>query len=1147
VPRREDIASILVIGSGPIVIGQACEFDYSGTQGCKALRREGYRVVLVNSNPATIMTDPEFADATYVEPLTVESVARIIEKERPDALLPTLGGQTALNTTVALAEAGVLERFGVRLIGAGLDAIRRAEDRREFALTMHAAGLPLPRSGFAHSLDEALAVAGEVGYPVMVRPSFVLGGGGTGLAADPDELRAVAGRAVSESPISEVLVEESVAGWKEFELEVMRDGADNAVVICSIENIDPMGVHTGDSITVAPAMTLTDPEYQQMRDMALACIRAVGVDTGGSNIQFAVDPATGRQVIIEMNPRVSRSSALASKATGFPIAKIAALLAVGYRLDEIANDITGETLAAFEPTLDYVVVKVPRFAFEKFPQADPRLTTVMKSVGEVMAIGRTFTEALGKALRSLERPGFDFDAVVEVKTISPSAEATSGRGPLPLPQRDMKRSGEERDQRSYTLLRGPLPSPSASPAHVPAPGGVASPTETRVVELERAMHRGVSVDDAASDSKVDPWFVDQIALVAEISEALRGKDLALLSRADLFEAKRHGLSDARIGLLTGAEEDDVRRARRDLGVEAVFKTVDTCAGEFEARTPYYYSTYEEESEVWAAETPRVVILGAGPNRIGQGIEFDYACVHAAFALGEAGFETVMVNCNPETVSTDYDTSDRLYFEPLTVEDVLAVCRAERPEGVIVQLGGQTPLKLAHALEREGFRVLGTTPDSIDLAEDRGRFAALLKELGLPAPPHGEAATVEDARRIADGIGYPVLVRPSYVLGGRAMEIVYGPEELDAFVRTAAAASPDHPVLVDRFLEGAIEVDVDAVSDGTETFVGAVMEHIEEAGVHSGDSSCVIPPPTLSEEDLDRAESIARTLARALGVRGLLNVQLAVKDERMWVLEANPRSSRTVPFVSKVTGVPLAKVAALVMAGRTLADLRRDGLLPRTEPYRTLTHTAVKAAVLPFGRFPGVDTVLGPEMKSTGEVMGIDARLGPAMAKAFTATGTGLPARGTAFVSVANRDKRAIVFPAKRLADLGFRILATRGTAAVLHRAGISVTPVRKRSEGGSNVVDLIREGRIDIVINTPFGRGPRTDGSEIRMAAAAGGIPCVTTLPGVVAALQGIEALRAGLPAPRSLQEYHAPPAPPEQLRLVPPHDEPAVLAGEAG
>jgi carbamoyl-phosphate synthase large subunit len=845
-----------------------------------------------------------------------------------------------------------------------------------------------------------------------------------------------------------------------------------------------MGVHTGDSITVAPAMTLTDREYQDMRDMALACIRAVGVDTGGSNIQFAVDPETGRQVVIEMNPRVSRSSALASKATGFPIAKIAALLAVGYRLDEIRNDVTGETLAAFEPTLDYVVVKIPRFAFEKFPQADPRLTTVMKSVGEVMAIGRTFTEALGKALRSLERPGID------VAGIDPAG-------------------------------------------HDDDPAMVATATDRRIVEIERALHAGRSVDDVAAASRVDPWFVDQIALMAEASDSLRGKDLGTLDVDLLRDAKRRGLSDARMAALTGASEDAVRRRRMEVGVEAVFKTVDTCAGEFEARTPYYYSTYEEESEVRPAERPRIVILGAGPNRIGQGIEFDYACVHAAFALREAGFETVMVNCNPETVSTDYDTSDRLYFEPLTVEDVLAVCRAERPDGVIVQLGGQTPLKLAHALEREGFRVLGTTPDSIDLAEDRGRFAALLRDLGIPAPPHGEAHTVDQARAIASAIGYPVLVRPSYVLGGRAMEIAYAEEELEAFVRTAAEAGPDHPVLVDRFLEGAIEVDVDAVSDGAQTFVGAVMEHIEEAGVHSGDSSCVIPPTTLSEDDLRRCEEIARRLAAALGVRGLLNVQLAVKDERVWVLEANPRASRTVPFVGKVTGVPLAKVAALVMAGRSLVELRSVGLLPAEEPYRTLRHTAVKAAVLPFGRFPGVDTVLGPEMKSTGEVMGVDARLGPAMAKALTSTGTGLPTAGTAFVSVANRDKRAIVVLARRLEELGFTLFATRGTAAVLHRNGIRVTPVRKRSEGAPNVVDLIRAGRIDIVINTPYGRGPRTDGSEIRMAAAAARIPCVTTLQGALAAIHGIEALRRVMPAPRPLQDYHAPPPRPEQLRLV--------------
>jgi carbamoyl-phosphate synthase large subunit len=1078
VPRRDDIRSILVIGSGPIVIGQACEFDYSGTQGCKALQREGYRLVLVNSNPATIMTDPEFADATYIEPLNPESVLRVIERERPDALLPTLGGQTALNVTVALAESGALARHGVQLIGAGLDAIRRAEDRRSFATAMRAAGLPLPRSGFAHSVQEALDVAFEVGYPVIVRPSFVLGGGGTGFADDPLELEAVAARGLAESPTSEILVEESVRGWKEFELEVMRDSADNAVVICSIENVDPMGVHTGDSVTVAPAQTLTDREYQEMRDAALACIRAVGVETGGSNIQFAVDPRDGRMVVIEMNPRVSRSSALASKATGFPIAKIAALLAVGYRLDEITNDITGETPAAFEPTLDYVVVKVPRFAFEKFPQADPTLNTSMKSVGEVMAIGRTFKEALGKAVRSMERTGFELGG-----------------------------DGWAGDAASVPDLLERL----------------RQPREDRLLLVERALTAGASADEVAAATDIDPWFVDQMAQVVETAEGIRGRRLGDLEAEELLEAKRHGLSDARIALLTGSVEAEVRRRRLELGVRAVFKTVDTCAGEFAATTPYHYSTYEEESEVRPARKPRVVILGAGPNRIGQGIEFDYACVHAAFALRDAGFETVMVNCNPETVSTDYDTSDRLYFEPLTAEDVLAVCEAERPAGVIVQLGGQSPLKLAHVLEREGYRILGTSPASIDLAEDRGKFAALLRELGIPAPEHGEARDLTEARRIAARIGYPVVVRPSYVLGGRAMEIVYGEDELEYFVRSAAAASPDHPVLIDRFLEGAIEIDVDALSDGREVLVGAVMEHIEEAGVHSGDSSCVIPPSTLSDEELDRIEAIVRELARALDVRGLLNVQLAVKDERIWVLEANPRSSRTVPFVSKATGVALAKAAALVMSGRTLAELTAEGVVPEDRgPYRRLSHVAVKAAVLPFGRFPGVDTILGPEMKSTGEVMGIARSLGTALAKAMAGTRSGLPLAGTAFVSVANRDKRHIVFPAKRLAELGFTLLATRGTAAVLSRAGIDVTPVLKMSEGRPNVVDLIHAGRVDLVINTPFGRGPRTDGFEIRTASAVAGVPCITTLPGALAAVQGIEAVRGGVEPPRSLQELHA-------------------------
>jgi carbamoyl-phosphate synthase large subunit len=1085
-PRRTDIERILVIGSGPIVIGQACEFDYSGTQACKVLRREGYHVSLVNSNPATIMTDPQLADRTYIEPLEPESVLSVIARERPDVLLPTLGGQTALNVAVALAGSGDLDRLGVGLIGAGLEAIRRAEDRSGFQRAMQEAGLPIPRAGTARTVDEAVAVAEAIGYPVIVRPSFVLGGGGSGFAHGPAALEGLAAGSLALSPVTEILVEESVAGWKEFELEVMRDAADNAVVVCSIENVDPMGVHTGDSITVAPAQTLTDREYQDMRDAALACIRAIGVETGGSNIQFAVHPGDGRMVLIEMNPRVSRSSALASKATGFPIAKIAALLAVGYRLDEITNDITGATPAAFEPTLDYVVVKVPRFAFEKFGDADPTLTSTMKSVGEVMAIGRTFKEALGKAWRSLERDGSDLGAL--------------GVGLAAPALRPMPRSADPSDLLKRTAVA----------------------TESRLHHVEAALASARTVEEVAAASGIDPWFVDQIAEVVQGSVGLQGRSLDALTPADMLGAKRLGLSDARIAALTDASEADVRRRRGELGVEPVFKTVDTCAGEFPALTPYHYSTYEEETEVRPAERPRVVVLGAGPNRIGQGIEFDYACVHAAQALRDAGYESVMINSNPETVSTDYDTSSRLYLEPLSIEDVLAVCRAERPIGVIVQLGGQTPLKLARALETEGFEVLGTRPEAIDLAEDRGKFARLCAELDVPTPRHGEARDVDEAARVAAAIGYPVVVRPSYVLGGRAMEIVYGEAELERFVRTAAEASPDHPVLIDRFLEGAIEIDVDAIADGTDVFVGAVMEHIEEAGVHSGDSSCVVPPATLSDDELDEVERITRALAHRLGVRGLMNLQLAAKDERIWALEANPRASRTVPFVSKVTGVPLAKVATLVLLGRTLADLWDRGVIPADPThYRHLPYTCVKAAVLPFGRFPGVDTVLGPEMKSTGEVMGVDVDPGAALAKALVASGTGLPTSGTAFVSVANRDKRAIQYPAGRLADMGFRLLATKGTAGVLERAGIPVTRVRKVSEGGESVVDLIHRGDVDLVVNTPFGRGPRTDGFYIRTAAAAAGIPCITTLPGVMAALRGIEALRAGRREPRSLQEYH--------------------------
>ncbi|MGH2679835.1 MAG: carbamoyl-phosphate synthase large subunit [Actinomycetota bacterium] len=1074
-PKRTDLRSILVIGSGPIVIGQACEFDYSGTQACRVLRREGYRVALVNSNPATIMTDPEFADRTYLEPLSPESVLAVIERERPDALLPTIGGQTGLNVSVSLAESGDLDRLGVELIGASLESIHRAEDRSGFKETMTKAGLDVPHAGIAHTLEEARRLGERLGFPLIVRPSFTLGGGGSGFASTPEELETLARRSLEASPVSEILVEESIAGWKEFELEVMRDHADNAVVVCSIENVDPMGVHTGDSLTVAPQQTLTDREYQAMRDDALACLRAIGVETGGSNVQFAVDPETGRRVLIEMNPRVSRSSALASKATGFPIAKIAAMLAVGYRLDEIRNDITGATPASFEPTLDYVVVKIPRFTFEKFPAADARLTSTMKSVGEVMAIGRTFKEALGKAWRGLEKDGADLGARY-----------------APMPE------GELLD----ALREG---------------------TEGRFHLIEGALAAGHGVDAVAVASAVDPWFVDQMAQVVELANGLGGTTLDATCADTLREAKRAGLSDARIGRETGATALAVRDRRETLGVTPVFKSVDTCGGEFPARTPYLYSTYEEESEVTPASRPRVVILGAGPNRIGQGIEFDYACVHAAFALEEAGFESVMINSNPETVSTDYDTSSRLYFEPLTAEDALAVCEAERPVGVIAQLGGQTPLELARILQGAGFPILGTSPDAIDLAEDRGRFAELLQEMAIPAPPHGEARTVDEARVVARRIGYPVVVRPSYVLGGRAMEIVYDDDELETFVRSAAEASREHPVLIDRFLEGAIEVDVDAVCDGSDVFVGAVMEHIEEAGVHSGDSSCQIPPATLSDEELDRIEDIARRLARRIGVVGLLNLQLAVKDEKIWVLEANPRASRTVPFVSKVIGVSLAKIATLVLVGRSLAELVAEELLPPDPGHdRRLPFTAVKAAVLPFGRFPGVDTVLGPEMRSTGEVMGIDTDPGAALAKAMVAAGHALPTSGRVFVSVANRDKRAIVFPAKRLADLGFALLATTGTAGVLRRAGIPVQAVAKVSEAEDNVEGLIRDGRIDLVINTPFGRGPRTDGYHIRTAAAAAEVPCLTTMPGAFAAVRGIEALLSGATEPRSIQEYHA-------------------------
>ncbi|SFO53463.1 carbamoyl-phosphate synthase large subunit [Geodermatophilus obscurus] len=1090
-PKREDIHHVLVIGSGPILIGQAAEFDYSGTQACRVLRAEGLRVSLVNSNPATIMTDPDVADATYVEPLTPEFVERVIAAERPDALLATLGGQTALNIAIGLYENGTLERYGVRLIGADVDAINRGEDRQLFKDIVRSIGADAPRSRVCGSVEEALETAAEVGYPVVIRPSFTMGGLGSGFATDEAMLRRMASHGLADSPVHTVLVEESVLGWKEYELELMRDRSDNVVVVCSIENVDAMGVHTGDSVTVAPAMTLTDVEYQRMRDVGIAVLRAVGVDTGGCNIQFAVNPADGRLVVIEMNPRVSRSSALASKATGFPIAKIAAKLAIGYTLDEITNDITGVTPASFEPALDYVVVKIPRFAFEKFPGADPRLTTTMKSVGEVMAMGRNFPEALGKAMRSTETKVAGF--------------WTGGEDP---------RSAAE-------LLEA-----------------LRTPVDGRLYTAEAALAAGATVEDVAAASGFDPWFVDQIALVQEVGAQVR--DAPSLTPELLRRAKRHGLSDRQVAALRPelAGEDGVRLLRHRLGIRPVFKTVDTCAAEFAARTPYHYSSYDEETEVEPRERPAVLILGSGPNRIGQGIEFDYSCVHAVMALQDAGYEAVMVNCNPETVSTDYDTADRLYFEPLTFEDVLEVVEAERAAGpvagVICTLGGQTPLGLAQRLKDAGVPVLGTSPESIDDAEDRGAFSRVLADARLRAPEHGTATTFAEAHEIAAGIGYPVLVRPSYVLGGRGMEIVYDDATLEAYIAKATDVSPAHPVLVDRFLEDAVEIDVDALYDGAELYLGGVMEHIEEAGIHSGDSACVLPPITLGAGDLAQIRTATQALAARIGVRGLMNVQYALKDDVLYVLEANPRASRTVPFVSKATAVPLAKAAARIAVGQSIADLRAAGVLPATGDGTDLSERApiaVKEAVLPFHRFRtvdghGVDTVLGPEMKSTGEVMGIDDGFGTAFAKSQVASYGPLPTEGTVFVSLANRDKRAAVFPVKRLADLGFRVLATAGTAQVLRRNGVECEVVGKYSEGPGNCVERILAGDVDIVVNTPFGSpgnsGPRLDGYEIRTAAVAAGIPCITTVQGMAAAVQGVEALRRGDIGVRSLQEVHA-------------------------
>jgi carbamoyl-phosphate synthase large subunit len=1079
VPKRTDIKSILIVGSGPIVIGQACEFDYSGTQACKVLREEGIRVILLNSNPATIMTDPELTDRTYIEPITVEVLEKIIAKERPDAVLPTLGGQTALNVCVGAYEAGIFEQYGVELIGASVDSIRMAEDRMLFREAMLSIGMDLPRSVHAYSMEEAIAATEEIGLPVVVRASFTLGGGGSGIAQTMDEMKAIAAEGLKLSRIGEVLVEESIQGWKEFELEVMRDHKDNFVVVCSIENIDPMGVHTGDSITVAPAQTLTDREYQQMRDAAKAIMAKIGVSTGGSNVQFAVDPATGRQVVIEMNPRVSRSSALASKATGFPIAKIAAKLAIGYTLDEIPNDITLKTPASFEPAIDYVVVKNPRWNFEKFPGSDPALGTMMKSVGESMAIGRTFPEAMQKAIRSLE----------------------TGRHGL----------GADGDDTTYDkddLLKR-----------------MAVATEDRLILVEKGIRQGISLDEIHAATKIDPWFLAEFHGIFQVGRSIA--DAWQLDAPLLRRAKRHGYSDRQIAQLRESDEASVRAVRKKLGILPTYKVVDTCAAEFEAFTPYFYSTYEDEDEGFTSDKPRIVILGSGPNRIGQGIEFDYCCVHAALAVREAGYDAIMVNCNPETVSTDYDISTRLYFEPLTFEDVMNVMDREEADGVIVALGGQTPLKLAKSLEAAGAKILGTSPDSIDAAEDRGRFTDLLAELDIAQPNGGIAVSREQALAVAARVGYPVLVRPSYVLGGRAMEIVYNDEMLADYLVRAVKVSPDHPVLIDRFLEGAIEVDVDAICDGTDIYIGGVMEHIEEAGAHSGDSACVLPPFSIGPNKLRLMAEATEKLSRALGVVGLINVQFAVKDEEVYCIEVNPRASRTVPFVGKVTGVPLARVAVRVMLGEKLAAI--GGLPPKPEsgpwwPLDRLRHNGVKEAVLPFARFPGVDTLLGPEMRSTGEVMGIDYDLGAAFAKAQSGAGSALPDKGSVFISVADRDKRAVVFAAKRLAELGFELLATEGTCGLLTRAGIACTRVHKHSEGSPNIVDQIMASEVDLVINTPFGKGARSDGYYIRTAAAARGIPCITTLAGLQAAVQGIESLREGFEV-TAIQDFLADPS----------------------
>jgi carbamoyl-phosphate synthase large subunit len=1076
-PKRTDIHKILIIGAGPIIISQACEFDYSGTQACKALKEEGYEVVLVNSNPATIMTDPEMADRTYIEPVVPQTVAKIIEKERPCALLPTLGGQTGLNTAVEVAGMGVLDTFGVEMIGASLQSIQKAENRELFRNAMEKIGLRIPKSDFANNLDEAITVADQIGFPIIVRPSFTLGGTGGGTAYNPEDLEKVAKTGLDASLIGQVMLEESVLGWKEFELEVMRDKNDNVVIICSIENMDPMGIHTGDSITVAPAQTLSDREYQSMRDASITIMREIGVDTGGSNVQFAVNPTNGELIVIEMNPRVSRSSALASKATGFPIAKIAAKLAVGYTLDEIPNDITGETLASFEPTLDYCVVKIPRWTFEKFPETQDYLTTAMKSVGETMAIGRTFKEALQKGLRSLEIGRFGLGA--------------DGKDLLdPKNDKTRKLSLSEIEQK------------------------LATPNSQRIFYLRYAILKGMPIEFIYDLTGIDPWFLYQIKQIVELEQSIKSAETDLPEPL-LKNAKSWGFSDTQLAYLTGSTEETIEQTRNTLGIRPVYKLVDTCAAEFKATTPYYYSTYEMENEARVSGNKKVMILGGGPNRIGQGIEFDYCCVHASFALREEGVESIMVNSNPETVSTDYDTSDKLYFEPLTKEDVLHIVEVEKPMGVIVQFGGQTPLNLSASLYEVGVPILGTQPESINRAEDREEFQAFLKKLELVQPENGTAISVIEAVTVAERIGYPVIVRPSYVLGGRAMKIVYNRQELENFTRLAIMESFGHPVLIDKFLEDAVEVDVDAISDGKKTIIGGIMEHIEEAGIHSGDSACVIPPYSISSAVLNEILIATKAMALELGVVGLMNVQYAIKNGRLFVLEVNPRASRTIPFVSKATGVPLAKLATKVMLGHTLKDLGFSGeIIP--------SHVSVKEAVLPFNRFPGVDTLLGPEMKSTGEVMGIDANFGSAYAKAQFGAGNHLPTEGTVFISVKDHDKEAALAVASQFCDMGFMIMATRGTSSFLKNRGISNKMINKVSIGRPHVVDAIKNKEIQMIINTGVGGETKRDGYEIRRAAIKFNIPYATTTAGAMAMCKGIAALKKKKLSVKTIQEYNA-------------------------